>query len=40
MYDTPSRYESVTAGDVLRVAKKYLGPNQRTIATLIPEVTK
>jgi zinc protease len=40
MYETPSRYEAVTAADVLRVAKKYLGPNQRTIATLIPEVTK
>jgi zinc protease len=40
MYDTPSRYESVMAADVLRVAKQYLGPNQRTIATLIPEVTK
>ena len=38
MYDTPSRYEAVTAADVLRVAKQYLGPNQRTIATLIPEV--
>ncbi len=40
MYETPSRYEAVTAADVLRVAKKYLGPNQRTIATLIPEVAK
>ena len=40
MYETPGRYEAVTAADVLRVAKKYLGPNQRTIATLIPEVAK
>jgi zinc protease len=40
MYETPSRYEAVTAADVLRVAKTYLGPNQRTIATLIPEVAK
>jgi zinc protease len=40
MYDTPSRYEAVTAADVLRVAKQYLGDNQRTIATLIPEVGK
>jgi predicted Zn-dependent peptidase len=40
MYETPSRYESVTAADVMRVAKMYLGPNQRTIATLIPEVAK
>jgi zinc protease len=37
MYGTPSRLESVTAADVLRVAKQYLGPNQRTVATLIPE---
>jgi predicted Zn-dependent peptidase len=37
MYDTPSRYEAVTAADVLRVAKQYLGNQQRTIATLIPE---
>ena len=40
MYDTPTRYEAVTPADVLRVAKQYLGPNQRTIATLIPEVAK
>lgn len=40
LYDTPARYEAVTAADVLRVAKQYLGPNQRTIATLIPEVAK
>jgi zinc protease len=40
LYDTPSRYEAVTPADVLRVAKQYLGPNQRTIATLIPEVAK
>jgi zinc protease len=38
MYGTPSRLEAVTAADVLRVAKQYLGPNQRTVATLIPEV--
>ena len=40
MYSTPSRYEAVTAADVLRVAKQYIGSNQRTIATLIPEVAK
>jgi zinc protease len=40
LYDTPARYEAVTAADVLRVAKEYLGPNQRTVATLIPEVAK
>jgi zinc protease len=40
MYETPTRYEAVTAADILRVAKQYLGENQRTIATLIPEVAK
>jgi zinc protease len=40
MYDTPTRYEAVTAADVLRVAKQYLGENQRTIATLVPEAVK
>jgi zinc protease len=33
----PQQYEAVTAADVLRVAKQYLGPKQRTVATLIPE---
>jgi zinc protease len=37
MYSQPSQYESVTPTDVLRVAKQYLGPSQRTVATLIPE---
>jgi zinc protease len=40
MYNTPARYEAVTAADVLRVAKQYLGPNQRTVATLMPETEK
>jgi zinc protease len=40
MYNTPARFEAVTAADVLRVAKQYLGPNQRTVATLIPEAAK
>ena len=29
--------EKVTASDVLRVAKQYLGERNRTVATLIPE---
>jgi zinc protease len=37
MYTEPQQYEAVTAADVLRVAKQYLGPKQRTVATLIPE---
>jgi zinc protease len=40
MYDAPKRYEQVTAADVQRVAKQYLGPTQRTVATLIPEESK
>ncbi len=40
LYDAPARWEAVTSADVLRVAKQYLGPQQRTIATLIPEASK
>jgi predicted Zn-dependent peptidase len=31
---------AVTAADVLRVAKKYLDPDQRTVAMLIPTKEK
>ena len=40
LYDAPARWEAVSSADVLRVAKQYLGPQQRTIATLIPEASK
>jgi len=33
----PSELEKVTAGDVLRVARLYLGEKNRTVATLVPE---
>jgi len=33
----PAELEKVTAGDVLRVAKQFLGERNRTVATLIPE---
>jgi zinc protease len=33
----PAELETVTAADVLRVARQYLGETNRTVATLIPE---
>jgi zinc protease len=33
----PAELEKVTAADVLRVARQYLGERNRTVATLIPE---
>ncbi|MDX2153204.1 MAG: pitrilysin family protein [Bryobacteraceae bacterium] len=32
-----ARLDKVTAADIKRVAEKYLNPNRRTVATLIPE---
>lgn len=37
LYTADQEINAVTAADVLRVAKKYLTPNNRTVATLIPE---
>jgi zinc protease len=37
LYTSDQEINAVTAADVLRVAKQYLTPNNRTIATLIPE---
>jgi zinc protease len=37
LYTASSDLEAVTADDVLRVAKQYLNPRNRTVATLIPE---
>jgi len=40
LYTAGEDIEKVTAADVRRVAKKYLEPNNRTVATLIPEVSR
>jgi len=37
LFDAAKNYSAVTKDDVQRVAKKYFGPNNRTVATLIPE---
>ena len=37
LYTAHEEIEAVTAGDILRVAKQYLNPKNRTVATLIPE---
>jgi zinc protease len=37
LYTSDAEINAVTAADVLRVAKQYLTPNNRTVATLIPE---
>ena len=37
LFDAAKNYSAVTKEDVQRVAQKYFGPNNRTVATLIPE---
>jgi predicted Zn-dependent peptidase len=37
LFDAAKNYSAVTKDDVQRVAKKYFGANNRTVATLIPE---
>jgi zinc protease len=37
LFDAAKSYSAVTKEDVQRVAKKYFGPNNRTVATLLPE---
>jgi zinc protease len=37
LFDAAKNYSAVTKEDVQRVAKKYFGANNRTIATLLPE---
>jgi zinc protease len=37
LFDAAKNYSAVTKEDVQRVAKKYFGPNNRTVATLLPE---
>jgi zinc protease len=40
LFDAAKNYSAVTKEDVQRVAKLYLGANNRTVATLIPENTE
>jgi zinc protease len=37
LFDAAKNYSAVTNEDVQRVTKAYLGPNNRTVATLIPD---
>jgi zinc protease len=37
LFDAGQKYSAVTKEDVQRVAKLYLGPNNRTVGTLLPE---
>jgi zinc protease len=37
LFDAAKNYSAVTKEDVQRVAKRYFGPNNRTVATLLPE---
>jgi len=37
LFDAAKSYSGVTKEDVRRAARKYFGPNNRTIATLLPE---
>jgi predicted Zn-dependent peptidase len=40
LFDAAKNYAAVTKDDVQRVAKAYFAPNNRTVATLIPESTE
>jgi zinc protease len=37
LFDAAKNYSAVSKEDILRVAKAYFGPNNRTVATLLPE---
>jgi len=37
LFDAAKNYDAVTKDDVQRVAKRYFSPNNRTVATLLPE---
>lgn len=37
LFDAPASYNAVSKEDVQRVAQKYFGANNRTVATLLPE---
>jgi zinc protease len=38
LFDEASKYQAVTAQDVMRVAKQYFDQNNRTMAVLVPEM--
>jgi zinc protease len=40
LFDAAKNYNAVTKDDVQRVAKKYFGANNRTVATLVPEIAE
>jgi zinc protease len=40
LFDAAKNYAAVSKEDVQRVAQKYFGPNNRTVATLIPEAAQ
>ncbi len=40
LFDAAKNYSAVSKEDILRVAKTYFGPNNRTVATLLPEASK
>jgi len=40
LFDAAKNYSTVTKEDVQRVAKKYFGANNRTVATLLPETAE
>ena len=40
LFNAAEEVNKVTAADIQRVAKDYLGENNRTVATLIPEITE
>jgi predicted Zn-dependent peptidase len=40
LFDAAKNYSAVTKEDVQRVAKKYFGANNRTVATLLPDAAE
>ena len=40
LFDAAKNYSAVSKEDVQRVAQKYFGPNNRTVATLVPDNTE
>ena len=40
LFDAAKNYSAVSKEDILRVAKTYFGANNRTVATLLPEIAQ